>query len=213
VPISKAVQASAALPGLFPPVEIDGHFYVDGALRKTLHASEALEDGASLVLCVNPIVTYDAKRAAGASGDRLVDGGLPVVLSQTFRAIIQSRLTVGLSKYRTQYRGADVVLFEPDSDDGEAFFANLFGYAARKRVCLNAYERTRGDLARRAAELAPILARHGLRLREESLHGTHSPESTLRHHPAQKLSEAAGELRDVLEGLRRVLGERPATLR
>lgn len=35
VPISQAVLASTALPGLFPPVEIDGRFYVDGALKKT----------------------------------------------------------------------------------------------------------------------------------------------------------------------------------
>ena len=48
VPISKAVQASAALPGLFPPVEIEGRYYVDGVLKKTLHASEALEEGARL---------------------------------------------------------------------------------------------------------------------------------------------------------------------
>ncbi len=34
VPISKAVQASSALPGLFPPVEIDDLYYVDGALKK-----------------------------------------------------------------------------------------------------------------------------------------------------------------------------------
>jgi predicted acylesterase/phospholipase RssA len=39
VPIAKAIQASSALPGLFPPVEIDGHWFVDGALKKTLHAS------------------------------------------------------------------------------------------------------------------------------------------------------------------------------
>jgi predicted acylesterase/phospholipase RssA len=39
VPIDKAIAASAALPGLFPPVEIDGEHYVDGALNKTLHAS------------------------------------------------------------------------------------------------------------------------------------------------------------------------------
>ena len=34
VPISKAVQASAALPGLFPPVRIGGRYYVDGALDR-----------------------------------------------------------------------------------------------------------------------------------------------------------------------------------
>jgi NTE family protein len=45
VPISRAVQASAALPGLFPPVEIDGQHFVDGALIKTMHASIALDEG------------------------------------------------------------------------------------------------------------------------------------------------------------------------
>ncbi|TXT37934.1 MAG: patatin [Comamonadaceae bacterium] len=54
VPISKAVQASAALPGLFPPVEIDGQHFVDGALIKTMHASIALDDGVDLMLCLNP---------------------------------------------------------------------------------------------------------------------------------------------------------------
>ena len=214
VPISRAVQASAALPGLFPPVEIDGHSFVDGALRKTLHASEALEDGAKLVLCVNPIVTYDAKRAAGGVRHRqrkLVDGGLPVVLSQTFRAVIQSRLAVGLSKYRTQYRGSDVVLFQPDAGDSEAFFTNLFGYAARRRVCRHAYERTCHDLVRRSTELEPVLARHGLRLRAEILRGAirnASPERPGDSHRIT-LGEAAKALRDALDDLRDCIERRP----
>ena len=45
VPISRAIEASSALPGLFPPVVIDGEHYVDGALNKTLHASVALDEG------------------------------------------------------------------------------------------------------------------------------------------------------------------------
>jgi NTE family protein len=214
VPISKAVQASAALPGLFPPVEIDGHSYVDGALRKTLHASEALHDGARLVICVNPIVTYDAKRAARRGGmhARLVDGGLPVVLSQTFRAVIQSRLAVGLSKYRSQYRGADVVLFQPDSGDSEAFFTNLFGYAARRRVCRHAYERTCRDLLRRGAELEPVLARHGLRLRWNALRDAsrHPPKG--RESSAPRLGEAARDLHEALDELRDWIESRPGGL-
>ena len=62
VPISRAIQASSALPGLFPPVEIDGEHYVDGALNKTLHASVALDQGVGLLLCVNPLVPFDARR-------------------------------------------------------------------------------------------------------------------------------------------------------
>ena len=41
VPISIAIEASAALPGLFPPVRIGCEYFVDGALNKTLHASVA----------------------------------------------------------------------------------------------------------------------------------------------------------------------------
>jgi len=213
VPVSKAVQASAALPGLFPPVEIDGHCYVDGALNKTLHASEALCEGAKLVICLNPIVPYDAALASqkGVHRGRLVDGGLPTVLSQTFRAIIHSRLSVGLDKYRTQYRGADVVLFQPDADDAEAFYTNIFSYATRQRVCEHAYHRTRRDLLRRRHELGPLFARHGVRLRLDLLE---DPARRLdmrldRHRPG--LNEAATDLRGALIDLRRwLLQERPS---
>ena len=51
VPISRAIEASSALPGLFPPVSIGGEHYVDGALNKTLHASVALEAGIKLLRC------------------------------------------------------------------------------------------------------------------------------------------------------------------
>ena len=172
IPISQAVQASAALPGLFPPVEIGGHYYVDGALKKTLNASVALEEGASLVLCVNPLVPFDAnhaKRRGGRQLKKLAEGGLPTVLSQTFRAIIHSRMQVGLQKYLTQYKDRDVVLFEPASDDAEIFFTNLFSYATRKRVCEHAYQRTRHDLLKRRHELEPIFAKYGITLNLEVL--------------------------------------------
>lgn len=167
VPISRAVQASAALPGLFPPVEIDGRYYVDGALKKTLNASVALEEGAELVLCVNPLVPFDAnhaRRRGRQPMQKLVEGGLSTVLSQTFRAIIHSRMHVGLQKYVTQYKDRDVVLFEPAKDDAEIFFTNLFSYATRRRVCEHAYQRTREDLLKRRHVLGPILEKYGITL-------------------------------------------------
>jgi NTE family protein len=209
VPISKAVQASAALPGLFPPVEIGGRHFVDGALRKTLHASEALADGMKLVICVNPIVPFDAKLAAARGRgpqSNLVDGGLPAVLSQTFRAVIHSRMATGLSKYRTQYRDADVVVFQPESDDAEIFFTNVFSYASRQRVCEHAYKRTRRDLVKRAVELEPILARHGIRLRHDLLADSRRRLDVNLGHATRRrgaLGKATTGLADVLHDLRR----------
>jgi predicted acylesterase/phospholipase RssA len=172
VPISTAMQASAALPGLFPPVEIDGRYYVDGALKKTLHASVALRQGAGLVLCVNPLVPFDSNLAAQRGRPyrhRLVEGGLPQVLSQTFRAIIHSRMQAGMGKYATEFPDADVVLFEPNGDDADMFFTNVFSYASRRRLSEHAYQRTRSELLRRRAELEPIFLRHGIRLRMDVL--------------------------------------------
>lgn len=172
VPISKAMQASAALPGLYPPVEIGGRYYVDGALKKTLHASVALEQGAKLVLAINPLVPYDSDLAATPHAHaprRLIEGGLPAVLSQTFRSIIRSRMQSGLARYEVEYPDADIVLFEPNRDDAEVFFTNIFSYASRRRLGEHAYQKTRKELFERRHELGPVLARHGIRLKLDAV--------------------------------------------
>jgi len=166
VPISEAVKASAALPGLYPPARIGGRDYVDGALKRTLDASIALKEGVKLVICVNPLVPYDGDLAAsaGANPVRLADRGLVTVLSQTFRALIRSRMQVGMGRYAKEFPGADVVLFEPAQDDEVIFFANIFRYADRRRLAEHAYRHTLSELRRRARELGPIFARHGVEL-------------------------------------------------
>jgi NTE family protein len=172
VPISQAVQASTALPGLYPPVLIDGRHYVDGVLLKTVHASVALDHGADLVLCVNPIVPVDTVRSVEQGimrRGRLADRGLPTVLSQTFRTIIHSRMGVGLAAYETRYVGKDVLVFEPRRDDYEMFFTNVFSFANRKAICEHAYASTRRKLWQNRDRLVPILARSGVRLRIEIL--------------------------------------------
>ena len=172
VSITRSIEASAALPGLFPPVDIDGAHYVDGVLNKTLHASVALEAGVRLLLCVNALVPFDASPVHGRDSrdiDKLAHGGLPMVLAQTFRAIIHSRMEVGMDRYRAQYPDADILLFEPDREDAAMFFASIFSYARRKDLCEAAYRKTRQGLLARRALLEPLLARHGIRLKHEVL--------------------------------------------
>lgn len=172
VPISRAVQASAAVPGLYPPVEIEDRLCVDGVLLKTVHASVALEHGADLLLCINPLVPVDV--AAGEREGKLRKGalhrrGLPAILSQTFRTMIHSRMVVGMARYHAHYPGADVVLFEPARHEYRLFFGSIFSFRARREVCEIAYRATRRDLWRRRATLGPIFRRHGYRLRLDFL--------------------------------------------
>lgn len=173
IPISRAVQASTAVPGLYTPVRVDGRSYVDGALLKTVHASVLLEDGVDLLLVLNPLVpidtTADRRGGGGAPEPDLVAEGLPTVLSQTMRAVLHSRMRTGLSRYRDRSPGTDVVLFEPGRDEYGIFFAPTFSFRARERICALAYEATLRNLRRRRATLSPLLARHGVRLRDEVL--------------------------------------------
>jgi predicted acylesterase/phospholipase RssA len=167
VPISRAVQASSALPGLFPPVEIDGRFFVDGALKKTLHASVALDEGVDLLICLNPLVPFDATAATGIP--RIIDGGLPAVLSQTFRSMIHSRMALGMKHYERAYPGTDILLIEPDHRDPEMHLANTFSYGQRRRLAEHAFQQTRALLRDPSGPLATTLARHGVGLKHKAL--------------------------------------------
>jgi predicted acylesterase/phospholipase RssA len=170
-----AVQASSALPGFFAPVEIEGRWYVDGILLKTMHASAALEAGSDLVIAINPIVPADTARAVERGVMRrgmLIDRGLPAVLVQTVRTMVHSRLETGLRAYETKFPGRQVLYVEPRRDDYRMFFTNIFSFSERKEVCEHAYRRTREHLSERSAELGPALAVHGIRLRTEVLDET-----------------------------------------
>jgi len=171
VPISKAVQASIALPGLYCPVQIDGEPYIDGVAKRTLNASLALDAGVDLLFCVNPIVPVDLGSFRDGHGRTrsLVDFGLPSVLSQTFRTMIHSRMGTGFRSYAHQYPDSDVVLIEPELDDASMFFSNIFSFSNRRQVCEHAYASTRRHLLARADELDEKLGRRGLKLRRDVL--------------------------------------------
>ncbi|WP_374352783.1 patatin-like phospholipase family protein [Thermomonas sp.] len=193
VPISRAVQASAALPGLYPPVEIRGRHFVDGALRRTMHASVVLERDVDLMLGINPLVPFnpgtDAYADAQAhrfSDRRIAEGGFPGVISQALRTMLQSRMQVGLARYPAQYPHIDQVVFEPNAGDRELFYTNIFSFAARRRISQLAYRNTLADLRKRRAELEPVLARHGIRLRADVI--ADRPRSIIAHLPQQPRS-------------------------
>jgi predicted acylesterase/phospholipase RssA len=219
VPISRAVQASAALPGLYPPVEVRGRHLVDGALRRTMHASVLLERDIDLLIGINPLVPFNAGLgdARGGvpvdddnEGQRLVQGGLPAVLSQTFRTLLQSRMQVGLARYAQQYPDIDQMVFEPNAHDGELFHTNAFSFAARRRVCQLAWRNTIDDLRRRADDLRPVLAANGIRLRDELLDDEHRTLLDGLAAPPPRSTETTARLRRALDATERVIARRKA---
>ncbi|HOV95883.1 MAG TPA: patatin-like phospholipase family protein [Thermomonas sp.] len=210
IPISQAVQASAALPGLYPPVELHDkngrtRHIVDGALRRTMHASVVLERDVDLLLGINPLVPFnpgdDSSEDAQQHRDsdrRIAEGGLPGVLSQTLRTMLQSRMQVGLARYPQQYPHIDQAVFEPNAADRELFYTNVFSFSARRRISQLAYRNTLTDLRLRRAELAPVLARHGIHLREDVI--ADRPRSIVAHLPsAPRMTETTARLNRALD--------------
>lgn len=55
VPLARAIAASCAIPGLFPPIPFEGALWMDGGVRSGTSADLAAERGADRVLVVAPM--------------------------------------------------------------------------------------------------------------------------------------------------------------
>ena len=64
-PANDAILASAAMPAIFPPVEIDGEKYIDGGVVDNVPIQRAIDAGATrivVLLCSPPVVTPTPSR-------------------------------------------------------------------------------------------------------------------------------------------------------
>jgi NTE family protein len=93
-------RASAAIPFLFRPVNIDGRLYCDGALRQSVPLSPALHLGADRLVVVSTQHHGDPPAATGR--DRETAAGSPVyLLGKTANALTQDRIDDDLQRLET----------------------------------------------------------------------------------------------------------------
>ena len=164
VPVSRAVEASTALPGLYRPVRIDGRDYVDGGVKKTAHIKLAIDHGADLVVCINPLVPILNDTARGPLGGHLSERGVTYVLDQALRIMLHGRMRYGMERYRREHPDVDIVLIEPTRDDLRMFSYNIMKYSARKAVAEHGYRSTLAFFQRDRTRLGRVFSRHGIRL-------------------------------------------------
>jgi len=159
-PISRAVAASAAVPLLFEPVQVDGVDYVDAAISKTAHAGLAVDAGYQLVVVINPIRPLVVE----APGDRIRDRGPFAIASQALRIALQRRLHEGMRRHARERPDTDVVLLEPYAHDLQLFDYHLMTYSLRHEVIRRGYRTTVKTFLADFDHYAAVFARHGLRL-------------------------------------------------
>lgn len=122
IPVHEAVVASCSLPGIFPPREIGGEFYVDGGVGDNLPISMAEFRGADLIIAVT--LGFRAGGSYQRVDMRGLFGGFTEILSAVARMTtisIRNKIQSSLHFCRTP-----LVLIEIDVGDVNMFdFSNV----------------------------------------------------------------------------------------
>jgi NTE family protein len=167
VPISLAVAASSALPILYRPVRIGDKEYIDGSLRGNASLDLAIENGATLIICINPLVPYDySSEPARASLPRktryLSEQGFQAVTNQTLRITSYAGLHYHIKQLRRAHPEVDIILIEPDPHGNQILFDNIMRYSARIMVAQHGFEIVTVAIAENYLYYKQILARHDI---------------------------------------------------
>ena len=170
VPISAAVAASGALPGVYEPVEIKGHELIDGGILSTTNIDVAIEHGAKFVVVINPLVPFvndfgkSVPTITGSRARRVSDMGLVAITNQTFRLLSHDRLHRAVQVWEERYPGVDIVLIEPELDDELMFGTSILDYSARLQIAKHGFESVTMKLARDYDRYKATAERHGIEI-------------------------------------------------
>jgi predicted acylesterase/phospholipase RssA len=161
--ISKAVQASTAIPGFFKPARVRGTDYMDGSISKTASMSVAAAQGADLIIAYNPFRPYVPSEVFGKKDARtLKEAGALTVLNQAFRTMLHTRLHLGVEKLRLDpsFKG-DIILIEPSASDLEFFNMNPLNFWSRSKAAAYGFQSVKEGVESQYPLLRDILRKHG----------------------------------------------------
>ena len=174
--ICQAITASCAIPYFFRPYQIDDSFYIDGSTGKVLHLDIAIDQGAELIIVINPRVPIDNNpehaclpSLSYGKCSSVSDLGLNFSWEQSRRIEAKEHIEHAIDNYRFKYPDVDIVLFEPSRDESLLFFQNPMSMVARNHIMAYGYATTLTQLKNRFSELAPIFDRNGIKIAEEGL--------------------------------------------
>ena len=124
----------------------------------------ALEKGAELLICINPIVPVLNDPRGGPRKGHLSDRGVTYVLDQAMRIMLHGRMEYGMERYAREHPEVDILLIEPDRDDLRMFSYNIMRYSARRVVAEHGYRSTLAFFLQQESRYRRILARHGIEI-------------------------------------------------
>ncbi len=126
VPVSQAVAASSCVPGLFRPYRINGRFYLDGEVVRTLSADLAVAAGADVVIVSNiyrPEERPDHRRS-------IARRGVAGVMRQSLNILLTEKERRGVELLTKLYPHVTFLDIAPDIGS----FGYMNRFAARSLV-------------------------------------------------------------------------------
>jgi NTE family protein len=133
--LGSAMVASWAIPGWFPPLEINGRSYLDGGSVSSVSADLLLDADVDEVVVVAPMTTH---------------GGVPARGLSRAERFLRRQMTAGLDHEIASLRaaGVRVIRIEPGADDLAAMGPNFMDLRRRPATLMAA----RRNLPRRVAD-------------------------------------------------------------
>lgn len=159
VPISLSVAASSAVPVLYRPVQIGNRDYVDGGLHGAASLDLAIEAGAKLVVCINPMVPLNSTESY-PDQNYIRHHGLQAILNQTVRTLLHNTVRYHVKNLRAKYPDVDIILIQPQGGDDAMFSVNPMHYASRLMVAEHGFSSVTRGLLKHFDYFQHILSRH-----------------------------------------------------
>ena len=131
VPLGRAVASSCSVPGIFPPITINGRRYIDGGMRTATNADLA--------------AGYERVVVVSVTGNATVPAGSPqaAMLERT-----RKRFDEEIAAIRD--KGGEAVVIRPDDGALEAFGVNLMDASRRPAVTREGIRQGKAEAVRLA---------------------------------------------------------------
>ncbi len=104
-PVSQAVLASSAIPGVFSPVDINGHAYIDGGVVANLDLETAIELGANDILAIDLSHCFELPQPKNVIG----------VITRTVDIVMRERVERDIELLGQK---AHITLIQPKIEEG-----------------------------------------------------------------------------------------------
>ncbi len=166
VPVSEALRASCALPPFFTPHQINGRWFVDGQVTKTVNLELLVDRNCRLIFIIDPFKPL----ATMIPGSVDQNGGLHAII-QVIKALVHTRFQSTLLHMTERYPDCDFLVFQPDEECAQLMAGSPMRLKLRTEIVSAAYRHTLRQLRERHPIYSAKLSRFGFVLKSpEELH-------------------------------------------